>query len=163
MPPSKRIENPVKHGEDFLDVEAITLTMENGEVVTLRPKDELKIPTDPDLLRKAAITGPSRLAFWDYQTERCLRVVRDQERDLERIEGEAGLVMRKFLEQEGEVRNESVIRDRLAIDDKVVEARKKLNSAKESYGVLRATTDAVRHRMYVLTKLLTNDANATRG
>jgi hypothetical protein len=162
MPPYKKAI-PIPHGEDFLSLEAITLNLEGGKTVTLRPADELFIPTDPEALRTEGIRAPGRLAFWDYQAERSFRKVRELERALDQLEGQMDLGYRRYLEEEGEKITETRVRSRVACEGPVDDLRKELNAAKEAYGFLRATTDAVRHRMFVLNKLLVQDANAQRG
>jgi hypothetical protein len=158
---SKKIRIP--RTEELLRLERIVITLENGKTERFNPADELRIPTDPHEVWEAARVAPQRLAFWDYQAERMLRKVRDTEIALEQSEGETDLVYRRHYTEEGEKITEALIRARVNIDERPIALRKDLNALKEAYGFLRATTDAIRHRMFVLNKLLSKDADAHRG
>lgn len=145
------------HGEDLLkEIEEIVLTLENGRVVRLRLASELEIPTGPDEVRSAAERGPGRVAFWTYQMERALGRVRDLERELAKMESQTSLVYGRFLKEEEERVTDSVLRDRVNIDETVDAKRKELSDAKTAYGFLRAACGAIEHRMYVIRKLLTS-------
>lgn len=153
-----------KHGEDYLDqVEDIRIKLENGTEVVLQPREELRVPTGPDEIRDECREGPSRLAFWAYQENRALSKVRTIERELAKLEGQTNLVYRKFLTDEGEPVTESIIRSRVDIETEVETKRIQLNAAQTNYGFIRATRDALEHRMYVLRKLVANDAEVNRG
>jgi hypothetical protein len=137
----------------------IELTMDNGEVVRLSPAAELHIPSDPFMLRKALEKAPGGLAFWSYQTERALKRCRDLERALAHKEGVSSLTYREWYDSELKQKyTEDMIRSRVSIDAAVDKLRTDLNAARDLYGVLRATRDAVEHRIFALRKLIGHDA-----
>jgi hypothetical protein len=139
------------------DVAAVTITLESGEQVTLHPDNELKIPTDPILIKKEALRAPAQLAFWAYQTERALKEVRNTEYELAKKEGDMSLVYRQWYLKEKATYTEDMIRSRLSVDAEVDALRKQLLVARDLYGVIRATRDSVEHRVYVLRKIIGQD------
>lgn len=146
---------PRRVAEDYLDlVEAITLTLENGEKVTLKIRDEVRIPTDPARMRDAAIKAPAKLAFWAYQCERQLARVRKAELELARVEGREYQVYRAHYNEEGLMVTEPLLRASVDQSPKVRAARLALNSRRREYGALRAVRDAVEHRSWTLRTLL---------
>lgn len=145
-------------------VAEITLTLEGGVKATLYPEVETAIPSEPLAQIKALMKAPAQLAFWGYQTERASKAMRDAERSLSRVEGEKSLVYRKWYQDHLETKyTEDMIRSRLAMDDDVDQEKIKLNEARDLYGILRATRDAVEHRVYALRKLIGPDSTATKG
>lgn len=154
----------ISDAADFLSkVEDIQIKLESGEVVTINPAKELKVPTDPISLQRELARAPAQLAFFSYQAERAHAEVRRLERAEEKTSGETSLTYRAWYKAEGASVTEDIIRSRVGIDSKVCAARDDLINARNLYGVLRATRDAVEHRVYVLRKLVGNDGNATSG
>lgn len=135
-------------GADYIrTVAGITLNLEDGNIVEFTPADELAIPSDPkeqrDLLRKI----PAQVAFWAYQAERQLRVVRELRRELAHAEGISSLTYRQWYREELDQKyTEDMISSRVSTDTKVDDLRKALTAAESTYGVLRATREAVEHR-----------------
>lgn len=158
----KTLVQRLLHGEDHIaSVRAITLVLENGTTVTLSPKDELGIPTHPDELLAEARRAPARLAFWSYQLARADRSVRDREIELYRLEAQTALTHELYLKKQGERVTNDVVSHRLNFDDAVHTARIQLSEAKGMQAALRATRDALEHRLYVIRKLVTADQEAT--
>ena len=150
---------------DFLSqVEKVSITLESGKVLEIDLAHELKIPTDPLLLRRDLARAPSQLAFFAYQMERAHAVLRRLERDEEKASGTASLTYRTwYKDHEGVSYTEDMIRSRVGIDTTVCKVRDDLIAARNVYGVLRATRDAIEHRVYAIRKLVGNDGDANRG
>ena len=145
-----------KHGEDYLEtIAAINIRLEGGEDVEFDLAEELHVPTDPDLVLAELRAIPARLAFWAYQTERALGVVRNVEHELGKVESENDLIFRKWYDEEtDETYTEAMIRARVSLDEKVKHLRVKLNGARKNYGILRSARDAMEHRSFVLRRIV---------
>lgn len=139
-------------------IASITITLDNGDKETFSPADELAIPSDPLMQRKALQQVPSQLAFWAYQAERAFTLVRDLRRELARDEGFASLGYRMSYDEAEQKYTEDMIRSRVSIDKKVDDLRKALTEAETTYGVLRATREAVEHRAFALRKLIGSES-----
>ena len=143
-------------GEDYLDrVQAVRVTLENGERVTLPIRPEVAIPEDPALMERAARKAAAKLAFWAYQTERGLSRVRKAELEVSEEEGREYEVFRRYYLDEGRTPTEPMLKAALDhLSPKVRAARIALNARRREYGVLRSIRDAVDHRAWILRTLL---------
>ena len=154
------------HGEDYLQhLEAIKITLENGQTVTFRRDRELRIPDDPTLLVRAARNAPSRLEFWAYQAERALREVRRLEIRERQVLGELALTYRQYFKDETEETfiTDTMVRERVDYDDTATSARANLNKARHQYNLLRWFRDAQEHRCFVIRRLVAQREAETRG
>lgn len=150
------------HGEDLLgELEAIRIKLENGQEHTFNREEELSTPNGRLETLQAAREAPSRYAFWSYQADRSLNVVRRLEIELSGIEAESYLVHRKYLNEltDEEYVSDYMIRSRANMDPKVVTAKMKLNRARKQYNLLRSTRVALEHRCYFLRRLIAIDAD----
>jgi len=147
------------HGEAFLSkCKEITIRLDNGEEVEFNVADELRIPSDPDLLLQAARKAPARVAFWAYQAERALGAVRKLEIRLAQVEGEYDLKYRGAIDDSPLVLTEKVVKAHLDLDTSVRRVRVSLNRVRMQKGLIFAIAGAVEHRCYVLRKLVAQPA-----
>lgn len=152
-----RKRRPTLRSEDYLDrIEAVTITLEDGERVKLRVRPEVTIPEDPVKMERAARRAPARLAFWAYQTEIALSRVRKAELALGQVQGlEYEIHRRDLMENQGRVVTEPMLR--ASLDHRSPQIRAAmiaLNARRREYGVLRSIRDAVDHRAWTMRTLL---------
>lgn len=154
---SRRHHKPASpRAEDFLNnVDAISIRLDNGEVVELVIADEVEIPTDIDELVSAGRKSAAKLAFWSYQAERALEDVRRCEQKLATTEGRHYDLYRLFFTDEAGVDpTEGMIRAKIDQDTQVRQSRLALRRRRREYGLLRAVRDAVDRRDSMLRALL---------
>lgn len=159
--PKKHPRASTTHGEDHLaSLEAIIVKLENGSTVEFNRKEELSTEDGTLALLRQARDCPARYAFWAYQSDRALAVVRRLEVEVAELEGETYLVYRKWYQDETDEDyiSDGMIRSRVASDDRVITIRKRLNRARKQYDMLRTMRYAQEHRCYVLRRLIARDA-----
>lgn len=143
-----------RRGEDFLsDVEALVITLENGERVRFNIAREVAIPDD-DLLVDGARKAAARFAFWAYQTERALAKLRTAERLLAEEEAVMYRIVREQFHKDGLETTEPRIRAVVNGQPTVKTRQCKLNDLRRQHGMLRAVKDAVEHRTWTIRSLL---------
>jgi hypothetical protein len=149
------------NGETFLgELKSIEIKLESGKIVTFDIASELAIPRDPDEMREAAMNAHSRLAFWAYQEQRALQIVRQQEKTLDEVEAHAHLIWRKYYDDlSTEFATNDMIKSRLALEPTVQSARIRLQSFKHQYGVIRALKESLEHRCHLLRKTAIESTN----
>jgi hypothetical protein len=146
----------LRRAADVLDeLDALTLTLENGEVVQFSIAAELHISRVPEELARQGREAPAQLAFWTAQTERMLVRLRKAEAVLEEAEGKQALVYRQWYEEEeGVTPTESMIRARLSQDVGIRRFRIALRARRKEYGAVRAVKDAVQYRVSMVRTLI---------
>lgn len=152
----KRVKRRTLHGEDHLaGLEAIEISLESGETLRVRMSDELAIPDDPDERVSEAQRAPARLAFWMYQAERVLHILRGAERELARIEGLLYKRIRTDIDEHTtDMPTEGNIHAQLAYHPDLIPEKEHVDRLRKRYGVLRSLRDALEHRAYVLRRLI---------
>lgn len=135
-------------GEDFLRaVDAVTLRLENGEVVEFEIAVETEIPTDPEELDEAQRRSPAKYAFWDYQARRALEDVEKQEMRTTKVEARHYDLYRTFITEELAIDpTEAMIAAKLNQDTEVRRSRLALRRVRKVYRIVRAVADAVGRR-----------------
>jgi len=170
-PPTKKRS---KHGEDFLcAVEKLTLVLDNGQQAVFDIEGETSdypagYPARPSDVQRFAQKAVERYAFWAYQAERLLALVRVQE----------SAATRTRAVSDGEVRNQSakqakcgqipyvseaLIEAAINLLPDVVTAEGALSELRRQYGIVRAIRDTVEHRLYVLRAMLRFEAKPNKG
>jgi hypothetical protein len=163
--PSKGKPTP-RHGEDFLSgLEAVTIKLENGTVVTINVEDELCVPEGTIALEHEARLSPSRFAFWAYQAERVLGKLRAEEVKLAHQTGEVWLTHKEYYRTETDDRfiAKETLQAHVDISTDVRSIQIKVDKLRKQYGILRAIRDAVEHRDFVIRRLLGKETEAKQG
>ena len=133
----------------------ITVILENGQHVKFSVAKELSLPDDPDGLLHAARHAHERYAFWAYQTERALKKVRAEELKCDDTDGHFGMHYRRYLLESHEFNvTETAVSDCKSMNKDVKSARAQANAARHTYGVFRSMRDAMRHRCFIVTRLV---------
>ena len=140
--------------EALRDVSAVRIKLENGTVETFDLATELHVPSDPEGIHREAANSSGQLAFWGYQAERALRVVRNAEVELANQEGWTAAAHRKLRDDEAESYTERLIQGCVDQDPKIRKLRVALASKREQYGTLFAVKEAIRERSATLRGLL---------
>lgn len=89
-----------------------------------------------------------------------MAVVRRQEVELAKLEGETYLVYREWYQEhtdEDYISND-MIQARVASDNTVVSKRQQLSRARKQYNLLRSMRDAQDHRCHILRRLIAQSA-----
>lgn len=151
---AKAARNP-KFGEEALsEIEALTLRLDSGKVVTFTIADQLRIPSNPVEIIKEAKQAPARLAFWRAQAARAAQRARDLERRYNYTVASYDLTHRVANNDADGEYTERLVRSQVDVTREVVQALQKLNRAKEQAELLKSVADAVEHRTYVLRTLV---------
>ena len=134
------------------DVQSVTITLENGEQEEFDLEKELVIPRDQTALQKEARKAPKRIAFWNYQTERALSEVRRLERKLNYQESLARWNARINLKnQDYNYVSDDMVSTGVTMSNKRIRnLRKKLDEARERYGIMRSIREAVVNRSEII-------------
>lgn len=150
-----------RHAEDYLsDIEALTVKLDNGKVVIFNLADELRSPSDPVELMKAARRAPERLAFWGYQAAMARAAMKEAERQYDLAYAKADMIQRHSLSESSGEYTERVIRSLVEHSDfpdvqaDAKSRRKEYIEAERNYEVLRAVANAVEHRSNTLRALV---------
>jgi hypothetical protein len=146
------------------DIPSISIKLENGQVVTLKPSRELRIPDDPVKLLQEAAKASARYAFWAYQEEMQLGRVRTSERHLAFVEGGYDQPVRDQLHEQtpGGI-TESAVKAVKDTHNEVCSARAKLDEDRRQYGILRVMRKALDHRCFALDRLVARMAEVHKG
>ena len=145
------------------EIESISIKLESGQTAKFDVAKELAISHDPTELNEQALTAHARFAFWEYQAARAMRILRDKETDLARLEGDLRYRYSKVLKEEDRYTPAATVEGTLAGDDRVLRAKNELNQLREHWTILRTMADAHGHRSHLLRRLLAKDHDATRG
>ena len=152
------------HGEDALcDIAAITIILESGQKARFNLEDELCISDDPVKVGEEVRRSPARVAFWAYQMERALAEVRRFEAMHDKAEGEMWLTFRKYYQDHTDEKYipKELVTSATTINSEVTNARANLNKARRHHGIIRAISQAVRSRDYVLRELVASQRRFT--
>lgn len=147
----------VKHGEDMLvELDTIEIRLENGVLAKFEVADEVGIPDDLNEFVDAAKKAPARLAFWAAQLARANFKVREADRKLTKVTGDAALVARIDIQEgrPGELIAAWEVEQRVNAMLKVNEAREQLNKLRLDYELIKSIHDATSHRVYALNRLI---------
>lgn len=147
----------LRSDEALAEVAAVSIRLESGRVARFDVADELAVSHDPDTLREQAMAAHSRYAFWEYQAARAMRLLRDQEVDLARLEGDLRYRYSKVLKADDQYTSSATVEGTLAGDKRVLAARNRLNLLREHWTIIRALADAHDHRAHLLRRLLAKD------
>lgn len=158
----------VPHGEDYLKTlegtGAITLALENKEDVAIDVAAELRIPTDPVALAKAARNMNERAVFWRHQANRAKHAVRVQERIVAETRGRTLLLWRKHIDENTD-RDSSefgVLAAHVDADDDVRRETIKLNTLRRTHEKLDAVAQGTERRCFVIQGLLRTEAEGIK-
>lgn len=161
---SAAFKKHLPRGEDCLaDVDAIEITLENGQVRRFNLAAELPpIPDAPrDVVREAERTV-NRLAFWGYQAERAKSAAVRAEAEAEKLWADEYQLQRRHIQEFGEVEiaTENNIKSRVLLDGKLEQPNSRVRSAWRRYGALRSLTVALEHRSHLLRLIIRRDSDA---
>lgn len=145
------------------DIKQLDIVMESGKVVTFDVDRELRISTDPDRMRRQAMTGHSRYFFWEYQAARVMRVLREKEIELATLEGNRRFSYTRVMKDEDPYTSSAQVEGMVAGDKDVLAARNELTELREHWTILRALASAHDHRAHALRRLLARDQDSTKS
>jgi len=163
-----------RHGEDFLSgIEKLVLILDSGQRVIFDIGNETNdypagYPAKPSDVQKTSQRAVERYAFWAYQTERTLALVREQESAVAYLRAKADEQVRNESAKQakcGQIPyvSEALIEAAIILLPEVIDAEGALSALRQQYGMVRAVRDAVEHRLYVLRAMLRFEAKPTQG
>jgi len=144
------------------DPDRLVVTFANGEQVAYSISDETRIPSNPDELVREAAKAPQQYGTWADLTATALRKVRNLEYTLQVMEAEIGWAVRAYIQQNDSPSyvSEDHVKRGVSANEKIQQARRKLNHARHKYERIRAVRDAVAHKCRIIANMV---AGAYKG
>ena len=168
---STRTKKPVTHVTDSADalqtLDRLTIRLEGGGDAEMNIAAELSIPDGRIEQSRELVKAPSRLAFWAYQRDRARLKLRERERQLKKLEADAGIACRRYLDDghnDEAVKNDwssktfGLIGDMVNQQEDVHEERTAVNQLRYEYDVLNTVTQSMEQKCFALRRLVSFNA-----